>query len=139
MPRHRQMNIKATNARSRVTNNKRMFLRVPGDNRSETARRTRDIFNALCSDLGGFEFMSEAEKQLARRAAFISIKCEQMEADAVISGNTINLDLFGQMTDRLGRCLQRLGIKRVPRDVKLTPSVQAYVDHVASEENAGDT
>jgi hypothetical protein len=134
MPRQRRTNIKATNARSRVTNGKRMFLRVPGDNRSETARRTRDIFNALCSDLGGFEFMSEAEKQLARRAAFISIKCEEMEADAVISGNTINLDLFGQMTDRLGRCLQRLGIKRVPRDVKLTPSVKDYIEHV----NAND-
>jgi hypothetical protein len=47
-----------------------------------------------------------------------------MEVDAV-AGNAFDIDLFGQLTDRLGRCLQRLGLERKSRDV--TPSLSAYL------------
>jgi hypothetical protein len=47
-----------------------------------------------------------------------------MEADAVAS-KAFDVDLYGQLTDRLGRCLQRLGLERVSRDV--TPSLQSYL------------
>jgi hypothetical protein len=40
--------------------------------------------------------------------------------------------MFGKMTDRLGRTLQRLGIKRQMRDV--TPNVADYVAHINAEE-----
>ena len=46
----------------------------------------------------------------------MSIACERLEGDAA-AGEAFDLDVYGQLTDRLGRCLQRLGLKRVPRDV----------------------
>jgi hypothetical protein len=64
----------------------------------------------------------------------ISIKCEELEADAVVAGDRIDLELYGKMTDRLGRCLQRLGLKRIPRDVALAPSVLDYIEHVSQNE-----
>jgi hypothetical protein len=126
------MNAKSKLASSRVTNGSKLFL--PGvDGRSAIARRARDIFDAICLDLGGHDQLSEAQTQLVRRAAMISIECEQMEARSA-AGEPIDLDLFGKLTDRLGRTLQRLGIKRVPRDV--TPSVADYVAHINADEAA---
>jgi hypothetical protein len=108
--RHRKVGVKSKSNSSQVTNGAKLWL--PGvDGRSAVARRTRDIFDQLCSDLGGHDHLSEAQTQLCRRAAMISISCEQMEADSA-AGQRIDLDLFGKLTDRLGRTLQRLGIKR---------------------------
>ena len=132
MPRHRRMNAKSKLATSRVTNGSKLFL--PGvDHRGAIARRARDIFDAICLDLGGHDQLSEAQTQLVRRAAMISIECEQMESRSA-AGEGIDLDLFGKLADRLGRTLQRLGIKRVPRDV--TPSVADYVAHINADEAA---
>jgi hypothetical protein len=123
MPRHRRMNAKSKLATSKVTNGSKLFL--PGvDGRSAIARRARDIFDAFCRDLGGHDQLSEAQTQLVRRASMISIKCEMMESHGA-NGEQIDLDVFGKLTDRLGRTLQRLGIKRVPRDV--TPTLAQYI------------
>jgi hypothetical protein len=109
-------------ARSRVTNGRQEFL-VPTDQRSVRARRWRDVCTQITADLGG-EPMSEAQRQLVRRATTIAVQCEVMEADAA-NGREINLDTYGQLTDRLGRVLSRLGIKRQPRDV--SPDLRSYV------------
>jgi hypothetical protein len=98
-----------------------MFLKVPGvDQRSTVARRARDIARAIISDLGGVAVMSEAKMQLVRRSALISVKCEVMEAQAT-SGAEIDLELYGKLTDRLGRALDRLGLERCAHDI--TPQV----------------
>jgi hypothetical protein len=39
-----------------------------------------------------------------------------MEGEAAL-GNEIDLDAYGTLTDRFGRALQRLGLKRQPRNV----------------------
>ena len=70
----------------------------------------------IISDLGGADLLSEGQKQLARRCATISIACERMEGEAAL-GKEIDLDAYGTLTDRLGRALQRLGLKRHPRDI----------------------
>jgi hypothetical protein len=128
MARHRQTKVRSKVAASQITNGAKLWL--PGtDGRSAIARRTRDIFDAICRDLGGHDVLSEAQMQLVRRASLISIKCEELEARAV-QGEAIDLDLFGQMTDRLGRCLQRLGIRRLPKNI--TPSVSEYLEHVTA-------
>jgi hypothetical protein len=36
-----------------------------------------------------------------------------------------DVDLYGQLTDRLGRCLQRLGLERVARPVNDSSNVLA--------------
>jgi hypothetical protein len=52
-----------------------------------------------------------------------------MEGEAA-AGNEIDLDVYGTLTDRLGRCFQRLGLKRQMREVLSPPSVADYVKHI---------
>ena len=108
--------------RSRVTNGRTLF--VEADTRGPWARRFRDVLAEITSDLGGADLLSEGQRQLARRAATISLACERMEGEAA-AGEPINLELYGRLTDRLGRALQRLGLERKPRDV--TPTLADYL------------
>jgi hypothetical protein len=105
--------------RSRVGNGKALF--VEADQRGPWARRWKDVLVEIVSDLGGLDILSEGQKQLARRCATIAIACERMEGEAA-QGHAINLDVYGTLTDRLGRALQRLGLERgrQPRDVSAT-------------------
>jgi hypothetical protein len=105
-----------------VTNGSTPF--VEADGRGPWARRWRDIVAEITSDLGGHDVLSEGQRQLVRRAATISIACEKLEGEAAL-GAEINLELYGTLTDRLGRCFQRLGLKRQPRDV--TPTLSEYL------------
>lgn len=101
--------------RSRVTNGSHIHAGEV-DGRSAAARRFRDVLSEICSDLGGSESLSEAQRQLARRAALMSVEAEKMEA-AAVAGEAFDLDAFGSLSDRLGRCLNRLGLKRIAREL----------------------
>lgn len=90
------------------------------DGRTEAARRFRDVLAEIVSDLGGADILSEGQRQLARRAAMMSVEAERQEAEAV-AGGKLDPDAFGALADRLGRVFNRLGLKRVPRDV--TPTI----------------
>lgn len=74
------------------------------------------MLSEILSDLG-HDGLSEGQRQLARRCATIAIACERMEGEAA-QGNEIDLDAYGQLTDRLGRCFTRLGLKRQARQVE---------------------
>ena len=118
--------------RSRVTNGKSPF--VEADGRGPWARRWRDILAEIISDLGGYEAgLSEGQKQLARRCATISLACERMEGEAA-AGAEIDLDVYGTLTDRLGRALQRLGLERRARTVE----EQSLAEIIAEDSNADD-
>jgi hypothetical protein len=101
-------------SRSRVTNGKSWF--VEGDGRGPWARRWRDIIAEITNDLGGSDLLSEGQKQLIRRCATIALACERAEAKAA-QGEDIDLEVYGTLTDRLGRAFQRLGLRRQMRDV----------------------
>jgi hypothetical protein len=117
--------------RSAVTNGKRLFVVRPGD--TAWSRRFRDILASILCDLGGYENgLSEAQTQLARRATTLCIACERLEGVAA-SGVEIDIALYGEIVDRLGRCLQRLGLKRQARDV--TPSWSDLAAEIAKEGN----
>jgi hypothetical protein len=115
---------RASAQRSRVTNGKSPF--VTRELRGPWARRFRDVLSQIVNDLGGADLLSEGQRQLARRAATISIACEQMEGTTA-QGRDIDLDQYGTLTDRLGRVFQRLGLERRPRDV--TPSLEQYLSN----------
>jgi hypothetical protein len=100
--------------RSAVTNGSRLFVVSPGDTRWH--RRFRDVLDQIIADISGPDGLSEGQRQLARRAATISIACEKLECVAA-TGADIDLEQYGQLTDRLGRAFHRLGLKRQPRDV----------------------
>ena len=103
--------------RSALTSGNRLFvLEGNADGRSASYRRFKDLLEQILADLGGADILSEGQRQLCRRAATLSIMAESMECDAVGS-KPFDIDLYGQLTDRLGRCLQRLGLKRVARPV----------------------
>ena len=59
----------------------------------------------------------------------LSVECEIMES-AAVAGQPFDLDVYGQLTDRLGRAFQRLGLKRVMHDV--TPDLGAYLTATAA-------
>src|SRR6516225_11468415 len=100
--------------RSRVTNGKSPF--VEADGRGPWSRRWRDIVAEITNDLGGSDLLSEGQKQLIRRCATIALACERAEAKAA-QGEDIDLEVYGTLTDRLGRALQRLGLRRLARDI----------------------
>src|SRR5258706_14304488 len=49
------------------------------DTRTVWARRGRELYIAIMSDLGGQDRLSELEVQLVRRAVGLAIQCEQNE------------------------------------------------------------
>jgi hypothetical protein len=113
------LDVRPRKGRSAVTNAKRLHVAKIGD--VKWARRFRDILSEILSDMGGRDSgLSEAQRQLARRCTTIAIACEKMEGEAA-AGNEINLEVYGTLTDRLGRCFQRLGLKRQAKD--LTPTL----------------
>ena len=118
-------------ARSRISNGSAILDGIDG--RCREARRFRDVLAEIVSDLGGSDCLSEGQRQLARRCAMLAVECEKIEALGV-AGKNIDLDTYGQLTDRIGRAFQRLGLKRVPRD--LTPSVAEYVADIADDGDA---
>jgi hypothetical protein len=118
--------------RSAVSNGSRLFVAPTGD--TAWARRFRDVLAEIVSDLSGPEGLSEGQRQLARRAATIAIACEKLEGEAA-AGHEIDLVVYGMLTDRLGRCFHRLGLKRQQRDV--SPTLQDYLRSLpAPEESA---
>jgi hypothetical protein len=117
-----------------VTNGKRLHVVKPGD--TALARRFRDILSEISSDIAPAGGLSEGQRQLARRCATLSIQCERMEGEAA-AGRDIDVDLYGQMTDRLGRAFHRLGLKRQTQSKDVTPpTVEAYLAHKAKQKAA---
>lgn len=109
--------------RSAVTNGRRLHVVAPGD--TAWARRFADILAEIISDIGGPDRLSEGQRQLARRAATIAIACERMEGE-MAAGADINTEQYGALTDRLGRCFQRLGLER--RSSKVINNPLAYIE-----------
>jgi hypothetical protein len=102
---------------------------IDGDARLKVSRRFRDVLASIATDLGGVDRLSEGRKQIARRCAMLSVECEIMES-AAVAGEPFDLDVYGQLTDRLGRAFQRLGLKRVMHDV--TPDLGTYLTATAA-------
>ena len=114
---------RAPRTRSAVTNGKRLHVVKAGD--TAWARRFRDILAEIVDDLGGFDGLSEGQRQLARRCATLAISCEQMEGE-LVAGRPIDLDFYGKMTDRMGRAFRRLGLSRKKRKEEPT-SLRTYL------------
>lgn len=119
---HRPKNGKRSKSnKSRVTNRKTLF--VVGDMRTAIARRYRDICEQIADDLGGFDALSEAQRQLVRRAAQLSTWCEVAESEASM-GTPLKISEYTDATNTLARLLRTLGLKRLQRDI--TPRLDDY-------------
>jgi hypothetical protein len=99
-------------ARSKVSNGAVFLEHVDG--RSNLARRYRDIFNQIISDIGGDP--SEAQSLIAKRATTLGVWCELAEA-GMARGESLNIAEFTAASNCLRRLLFDLGLERKPRDI----------------------
>lgn len=116
--------------RSRVTGGNTLFLPGIGevDGRSAVARRFRDLVHIFTEDQGGPDGLSEAQHQLARRSAFLSVQCETLEAKAAAGTITPEeTDLYNRTTGMLLKVLTTAGLKRQAKDV--TPNGKVLDAH----------
>ena len=109
-------------ARSAVTNHKDM---LPGlDGRSATARRFRDLVNAVVADVGGLDRSTEIKMGLLRRFAAATVQAELLEA-RMVNGEQIDIGQLCMLASTSVRIASRLGLERRARNV--TPSVGQYL------------
>jgi hypothetical protein len=94
------------------------------DGRSLTARRFQDLYEDIGADLGGLDLLSEAQKQMIRRAATLSAESERQEAEWA-NGRPFDLAAYATTANCLRRLFETLGIERRSRDI--TPSLGSYL------------
>jgi hypothetical protein len=98
---------------------------LPGiDGRSPTARRYRDLVDAICQDQGGKDRMAEARVQLVRRFSAAAVLAEQIEAKLVM-GQPVNIGEHAQLTSAMVRVASRIGINRRAREIM--PTLNEYL------------
>ena len=110
--------------RSRVSNGTSLFMGSL-DGRSVAARRLRDLLDDYLADLGGPENTSAMEQDLARAAAGLAVRREQIEA-ALVRGEEVSSEEWVRIVNSENRTLGNLGIKRRAHDV--TPDLRKYVE-----------
>jgi hypothetical protein len=114
----RRVPSRAKRPRSAVTSGRQLF--VDGDANSAWSRRFHDLVVGHVADLGGADLLSEAQFSLIRRAA--AIECELERLDARLSlGDPVDMDSYARVAGHLRRIFETLGLKRVARDVTLSP------------------
>jgi hypothetical protein len=78
------------------------------------ARTFDDILANIIADAGGEEGMGEGRRQLCRRAAQLSVACEEIEARAA-RGDDVDPVRYSTVANALRRVLRDLGGKRGER------------------------
>jgi len=91
---------------SRLTNGDALLHGIDG--RSAVARRFRDVFAQIVIDLGGAEFVSEGQRQLAKRAAGLTVRCEWFEA-AMARNEEVSDSDYVRLTNATARIFSALG------------------------------
>jgi hypothetical protein len=109
--------------RSRVTNGADLLPNIDG--RTATARRYRDLANALVVDAGGLDRCSEARLSLIRRFAAASVLAELLEAK-LANGGPVDIAEHAALSSTLVRLAAKIGIDRRARTV--VPSVRDYIE-----------
>jgi hypothetical protein len=104
------------------------------DARSLWARRDREVYNALISDLGGADRLSELEHQVVRRAVGLILQCEQFEV-LLAEGKPVDTVKAATLINTFNRTAGMLGLKRRAKDI--TPHLETYLAERYSPDNEG--
>src|SRR5437764_10791348 len=81
------------------------------DLRTKAGQRMRELYRDLCADKGGEVAVSVAERQLARRAAFLNALCEDDEV-RWLTGLPFDRGDYLPTVNAEGRVYERLGVER---------------------------
>ena len=104
------------------------------DARTTWARRDREIYNTIVSDLGGVDRLSELEHQVVRRAVGLALRCEQIETQ-LAEGKPVDIGATATLINVFNRTASLLGLKRRARDV--TPHLEDYISQRYSADDGG--
>jgi hypothetical protein len=118
--------------RSAVTSGRKLLL--AGDPNSAWSRRYHDILGGHVADLGGSDYLSEAQSALCRDAACLEIELERMRG-MLSTGEKVDLDLYGRIAGQRRRILETLGLERRSRDVT---TLATYLAARPTAEPAGE-
>jgi len=104
------------------------------DGRTRASQRTRELLGSIHADLGGLDRLTQAQIQLAQRAAVLGALLEDRETRWA-AGEEFHLDEYLSAINAQRRVFATLGLKREPRDV--TPAIDSYLARQARAEPAG--
>jgi hypothetical protein len=94
------------------------------DGRTAAARRARELIEAIQTDLGGGDRLSEGERQLVQRAAVLGAYIESCEVKW-LGGEVVDLADYLAAINAQRRVLATIGLERRARDV--TPDLKTYI------------
>jgi glutathione S-transferase len=94
------------------------------DGRTLAARRAKQLIEAIETDLGGGDRLSQGQKELVKRAAVLGAIIASSETQW-LSGDTFELGDYLAAINAQRRILATLGLERRSRDV--TPSLDAII------------
>ena len=94
------------------------------DKRTPIARRFKDLVALVTSDLGGPDLLSEAQRQIIRRIASLSVWCKSKEA-VMADGAEIDILEFGRTANSLRRLCEAIGLER--RQWDITSDLDTYL------------
>jgi hypothetical protein len=94
------------------------------DGRTAAARRARELIEAIESDLGGGDQLTEGSRQLVQRAAVLGAYIESCEVKW-LSGEAVDLADYLAAINSQRRVLATIGLERRARDV--TPDLKTYI------------
>ena len=113
------------NARSKVTNGVRLFLKGTTDGRSRESRRFHDLCAAYAKEFGTTHGLNEGEKTVVRNAAVLSLRSEQLQAD-LVSGRDVDAEEMVRLANASARLLATIRRGRVaPRAEQ--PDLHSYL------------
>lgn len=103
--------VVSASTRSAVANGSRLFVDKL-DGRSALARRHRDLTAEFIRDLGGEDALSEAQRQMVRRAAALSVWSEAQERRIISGEQGVDANQLVTAANTIRRLLRELGLAK---------------------------
>jgi hypothetical protein len=113
----------------------RLLTRENLDGRTKACQRFAAVAHAIAEDLGGEAYLSTIQKHLVEAFAGVSIHLADLHARLLL-GEKVNIMDHSTAVSTMVRIAQRVGVRRVARDI--TPDPLDYARETRDDEDVGD-